>query len=83
MAMRVGDIVYIEWEDHCTDMPSWSKSDQWHHSVCSVKTVGFVILNGKKYLTLVQMLQNDNSVASQSITIVKSCITKLKRLSVK
>jgi len=76
----VGEIVYVEWEDHCTDMPKWARRDDWHHSICSVKTVGFVAISGKKYLTLVQMMQAGNEVAGQSITIVKSCITKLRKL---
>lgn len=78
--MKVGDILYVEWEDHCTDMPRWSRDSEWHHSICSVRTVGFVAINGKKYLTLVQMMQPDLTIASQSITIVKSCITKCKVL---
>lgn len=80
LKLEIGDIVYIEFDDHCTDMPKWERSDDWHHSICAVKAVGFVIMDSDAYLTIVQMIQQEHSVASQSFTIVKSCITKIRKL---
>lgn len=82
LKFEVGDIVYIEFDDHATDMPKWMNADEWHHSICSVKAIGFVILDHEKYLTIVQMIQQEHSVASQSFTIVKSCIRKIRKLKV-
>lgn len=78
--LKISDIVYFEFEDHCTDMPMWSKKETWHHTVCVVKAIGFVVAVGKKYLTIVQLMQPELTVASQSFTVIKSCITKIRIL---
>lgn len=80
MKLKIGDIIYFEFEDHCTDMPAWAKKETWHHSICSVKAVGFVIAEGKKYLTISQLIQPELTVAAQSFTVVKSCITKIRKI---
>lgn len=76
--LRIGDKVYFEFDDHCADMPTWAKKETWHHSVCCVKAIGFIIAVGKKYITISQLIQHDLTVASQSFTVIKSCITKFK-----
>lgn len=78
--LKIGDMVYFEFEDHCTDMPMWAKKETWHHTICCVKAIGFIAAVGTKYITIVQLMQPQLDVASQSFTVVKSCITKFRKL---
>jgi hypothetical protein len=77
---RLGEIVYIEWDDHCTHNNSWVGVDKVFHNVCKVKTVGFVVKDGGFAITVSLMMQKPNDVASQCLTIIKSCINKIKVL---
>lgn len=80
--LKIGDMVYFEFEDHCTDAPTWVQTNVLHHTVCMVKAVGIVAINTENYLTVVQLMQHDNQVCSQSFTVVKSCITKCSKLRI-
>lgn len=80
MKVSRGDLVYIEWEDHCSGDHAWTKFDDCFHTICSVETVGFVVRDHKKYLTLAMFQQPGGEVYAHTLTVVKSCITKLRKL---
>lgn len=78
--LKIGDVVRLEFDDHCTDMPMWAKKEDWHHTICTVMAVGFVAAVGKRYLTITQLMQTGLTTASQSFTVVISCINCLRVL---
>jgi len=79
---KKGEVILVEWEDHCTAYSSWTKTEEMAHHICLIKTVGFVVLDTINYLTLALLMQKDNETASQTITIIKSCIEKIKKVKV-
>lgn len=81
--LKVGDVVYVEWEDHCTCYGQWTKVEDVFHHVCMVKTVGFVVLDGTDGLTVSLMMQTSNKVVSECITILKPTITLCKKINIK
>lgn len=77
---KPGDIVYVEWEDHCSAHERWEKVEEAYHHICTVKTVGFVVRDSDKYITVALMMQPGNEVMAKTITIIKSCIIKIKKI---
>jgi hypothetical protein len=77
--INVGDLVLVRWEDHASES-GWSIIDETFHTLCTVNTVGWVVRNDKKYITLSFMKQEYNNVVGDRLTIIKSCITKIKKI---
>jgi len=71
---------YIEWEDHVSHADSgWkSKKDVSGLDVAVCKTVGFVIKENQKAVTLVGSLAESD--VDGEIVIIKSCIKKRERI---
>lgn len=82
LKFKLGDVAFIEWEDHASGPKGWTEKDSAHHTVCSVESVGIVVYVGPNYLTLANSVEKYNGAYVGSQTIVRSCITrelKLKR----
>lgn len=73
-------IVYIEFDDHCTNNTGWQDKRNIAHTVCFARTVGFIIKETEKYLTLALLEDYEGDAASHTFTVVKSTITKRKTL---
>jgi len=82
LKLKVGDPVYIEWDDHCTGNSGWTEFEDVKENIFCVQTIGFVALDSKKAVTVTLMFQGDREVISESITIIKSCITKIKKIKI-
>ena len=80
---KTGDIVYIEWEDHCSSNSSWTAIDKDEcFNICMIKTCGHVVKDGDSYIKVALMMQIENQTYSECINIIKSCITKIKKIQI-
>lgn len=78
---KQGQFIMIEWEDHCTGDRGWQHIEQpFSHSICTVRSMGFVIRDSDQYITIAQSLQIDGEVCAETMTIIKSCINKIRLL---
>lgn len=74
------EIHYIEFEDHCSSNERWTQKDKAFHNVCMAKCVGFLVRESKQYVTLALIGQTENECFSNTMTIIKSCITNRRIL---
>lgn len=76
--------VYLEWEDHCSTSPAgggaWSQIEHQDNTPSKIKTVGFIVKEDKKYITICSCYDatypDDANVIKGVSIIIKSCITK-------
>ena len=78
-------LLYIEWDDHWRySTSSWVDEDRLVRTVkaggCKCITVGFLLHEDSKHLTLVATLDGEGSVSGDQ-TILKNCITKRRVLN--
>jgi hypothetical protein len=80
--MKLGDLVEIEWEDHCTDFPGWRDMKEPHeNSPALCRTVGYIIAISKKYVTLAPTLQLiGGKYYGNAATRIRSCFIRTKVL---
>lgn len=72
----------ISWYDHCSSRASWSTEDTLKSAKpLVVDTVGWLIAENKKCVTLASSVNIEDDNYGGDMTIVKSCIIKKKRLS--
>ncbi len=70
----------IQWDDHCSAGDGWHKPADSRDCPLKCESVGFVVKENKKYLTLAQNRGNENRTVGDLMVLVKSCITKRKTL---
>jgi len=69
----------IEWEDIHTISNAWVEYDEIDHSCPVVKTLGFVVKEDDKYITIVQTIAEDYQLLN-GLVIPKSVIKNRKKL---
>lgn len=77
------ELEYVEWLDHCSHGRGWKEvkdlqENDW--SPILVVSVGWVIKETKKYIVIIPHHDTTGGNCQGSMTIIKSCIKKRKRL---
>jgi hypothetical protein len=77
------DLVRITWIDsHSPNMNLWVPREDIDHELLEIDTVGFVLHECKKSVTLASQIALGNSASVAGvITVPKVCIKKRKKLS--
>ena len=77
-AIKSKKIVYIEWEDAVGGGTSWRPPDEIRIKPVMIRSVGFVLAESKRSITLVGCVGQTN--VSDDNTIPRSCIRQLRVL---
>ena len=79
--IKIGKPIEITWLDHC----GWADT-RWHNiedsaalKPVTVKTVGYVIKETKKYIVVASVISEAEHTNGE-MCIIKGCITKRKKL---
>ncbi len=76
-------LVYIQWEDHCGySGASWIGPEHIDNKPCLINSVGWIVDESKKYITLAGCYDLQGDAMKRVNTIIKSCITKRKTLRI-
>jgi hypothetical protein len=76
MTIKKGEPVYIAWEDS-SSRNGWLFIDEVDFSLSLINSIGYVVENGKKYITISTSKDDDGKIAMDALTIPKSAIRKI------
>lgn len=89
MKAKRAKLLYVEWEDHYSPSTTgWQSGTDVNGPIgaCINSSVGWVVAEDKKHLRLASQVADifcdESSVFDGVVTIIKSCITKVKVISV-
>jgi hypothetical protein len=78
---KIGDLVEVIWEDHCTERPGWHPMEEVNNEPALCKSVGYILAENKKYITLAPTMQTTyGEYFNGAQTRIKSCIKKIRKL---
>lgn len=80
MKVKKRPLVYIEWEDHSGYCDGWINFEKVDNKPCLIKSVGWIIYENKKYVSLSACIdtQGGGKSGKNISTIIKKCIVKRK-----
>lgn len=76
MAIKIGDLIEIEWDDHCTLAPNGWDDIKKAYTPVVCKTVGYVIGLNKKTVTLTATRDTESKMVSGYMTRLRSAIKR-------
>ena len=76
--MNKKTMVYVEWKDATSEGPDWVSQEEANTELAICHSVGFVHNEDKEKITI--LLSYGESDVSQSLTIPKVWIVKIKKL---
>lgn len=80
--MKQLPLLYLEFWDHASGNTGWLAPDEYSETeVLPQHAVGWLIREDKKQLVLVPWKNRDNTLSAVRMYIVKSTITKRRRLT--
>ena len=80
--IKVGDLVYVEWGDHCSfDYNQWrSRSAVEELGVQTLQSVGWVVRNDKECLAIAAHCHGSDGSITGEMSIMRNSVTKLERI---
>lgn len=78
--MKVGDLVELEWDDHCTLSPNGWTERQEEYLPCVCRTVGYIVALDRKTVTMTATYDTESTTISGYMVRLRSAITKAKVL---
>lgn len=68
----------VQWEDSCT-LGGWQRQDG-NHCVSRITTIGWLVRESKKEMTLTTSMSHDSGSVMDALTIPRCAIVKSKKL---
>lgn len=79
--MKKDELVMVQWDDSASNS-SWVFKEDAKPGLLSCRTVGFVLEDNKKHLSL-YCTDCENGKISDQTCIPRSCVRKIQRMSLK